>query len=70
MVVANLLGPLLLRVARDGLSGAERPRTLIAGGLLRAEAGDVGRALAAGFGLREAQRRHAGEWAALLLTEG
>ena len=69
-VVANLLGPLLLRMARDGLSGGERPRTLIAGGLLRAEAGDVARALAAGFGLREAQRRHSGEWAALLLTDG
>jgi ribosomal protein L11 methyltransferase len=67
-VVANLLGPLLLRVARDGLAGGERPRAVIAGGLLRAEAGDVGRALATGFGLREAQRRHSGEWAALLLT--
>jgi ribosomal protein L11 methyltransferase len=69
-VAANLLGPLLLRVARDGLSGGERPRALIAGGVLRAEAGDVARALAAGFGLREAQRRHSGEWAALLLTDG
>ena len=50
-------------------AGGERPRTLIAGGLLRAEAGDVGQALAAGFGLQEAQRRHSGELAALLLTE-
>jgi ribosomal protein L11 methyltransferase len=69
-VVANLLGPLLLRVARDGLAGAEQPRSLIASGLLRAEASEVARALAAGFGLGEVQRRHSGEWAALLLTEG
>ena len=67
--MANLLRPLLLRVARDGLRGGERPRALVASGLLRAEAGDVGRALAAGFGLREAARRHSGEWAALLLTD-
>jgi ribosomal protein L11 methyltransferase len=66
-VVANLLGPLLRRVARDGLRG-EPPRALVAGGLLATEAGDVGRALAAGLGLREAQRRHSGEWAALLLV--
>jgi ribosomal protein L11 methyltransferase len=66
-VVANLLGPLLRHVARDGLRG-ERPRALIAGGLLATEAGDVADALAAGFGLREAQRRHSGEWAALLMT--
>jgi ribosomal protein L11 methyltransferase len=67
-VVANLLGPLLRRVARDGLAGGERPRALVASGLLRAETGDVGAALAAGLGLREAQRRHSGEWAALLLV--
>ena len=66
-VVANLLGPLLRHVARNGLRG-ERPRVLIASGLLATEAGDVADALAAGFGLREAQRRHSGEWAALLLT--
>ena len=48
-VVANLLGPLLRRVARDGLRG-ERPRALIASGLLAIEAGDVADALAAGFG--------------------
>jgi ribosomal protein L11 methyltransferase len=69
MVVANLLGAAPAPGRPRRAPGAERPRTLIAGGLLRAEAGDVGRALAAGFGLREAQRRHAGEWAALLLTE-
>jgi ribosomal protein L11 methyltransferase len=65
-VLANLLRPLLLRVADDGLVG-DRPRTIIAGGLLREQADDVSAALSARFGLREAQRRHTGEWAALLL---
>jgi ribosomal protein L11 methyltransferase len=66
-VVANLLGPLLLRIARDGLTG-EQPRAFVAGGLLAEEADAVAAALAARFGLAEASRRHGGEWAALLLT--
>jgi ribosomal protein L11 methyltransferase len=67
-VLANLLRPLLLRVAADGLAGDDRPRAIIAGGVLRDEADEVSAALAARFGLREAQRRREGEWAALLLV--
>lgn len=62
-IAANLLRPLLLRVA-EALT--EPPRALIASGLLRAEAGEVATAFAA-IGLRERERREAGEWAALLL---
>jgi ribosomal protein L11 methyltransferase len=66
-VLANLLRPLLLRVAADGLAGDARPRAIIASGLLREEAGEVSGALTARFGLSESQRRHKGNWAALLL---
>jgi ribosomal protein L11 methyltransferase len=65
-VVANLLRPLLLRVAADGFAEATRPDALVAGGLLAHEAD----AVAAAFGrrgLREDGRRTEGEWAALLL---
>jgi ribosomal protein L11 methyltransferase len=64
-VVANLVRPLLLDIA-----GAMRrpPQRLIVSGLLRAEADEVGAAFAR-HGLREAARRHGGEWAALLLSE-
>jgi ribosomal protein L11 methyltransferase len=65
-VVANLLRPLLLRLADDGLAG-DPPQAIIAGGLLREQADEVSAALTARFGLREAQRRHTGQWAALLL---
>jgi len=65
LVLANLLRPLLLRVARDGFSG-EQPRTLIASGLLRHEADEVAAAFV-GFGLREERRLEGGDWAALLL---
>jgi ribosomal protein L11 methyltransferase len=65
-VVANLLRPLLLHVARAGFAG-EPPRTLVASGLLAHEADEVAAAFAA-HGLREAQRRHGGEWAALALV--
>jgi ribosomal protein L11 methyltransferase len=64
-VVANLLRPLLLHVAATGFAG-EPPRVLVASGLLAQEAGEVAAAFAA-HGLREAKRRHGGEWAALLL---
>jgi ribosomal protein L11 methyltransferase len=66
-VVANLLAPLLLRLADDGLSGSP-PRALVAGGLLAYEVDAVSGALASGFGLRETARRREGEWAAALLT--
>ncbi len=67
-VLANLLPPLLLRIARDGFAGGDAPRTLIASGLLAEEADEVGAALCAATGLVETGRRTGGEWAALLLT--
>lgn len=68
-VLANLLRPLLLDYARRlaEQSDAERPRTLIASGLLVHEADEIAAAFAA-HGLREQARRERGEWAALLLT--
>ena len=65
-VLANLLRPLLLQVARAGFDG-EVPRALVASGLLAHEADAVAAAFA-GHGLQEADRRHGGEWAALLLV--
>jgi ribosomal protein L11 methyltransferase len=63
-VCANLVRPLLLDVA----ARLERPPArLIASGLARAEAGEVAAAFAS-RGLREAARRSAGDWSALLLT--
>jgi ribosomal protein L11 methyltransferase len=63
-VVANLMRPLLLDVARL----LERaPERLIVSGLLREEADEVAAAFAA-HGLVERDRRFGGEWAALLLT--
>jgi ribosomal protein L11 methyltransferase len=64
-VLANLLRPLLLRVAADGFAGAT-PEVLIASGLLAHEGDEVAAAFAR-HGLREAQRRRDGEWVALLL---
>jgi ribosomal protein L11 methyltransferase len=69
-VLANLLRPLLLRLARDGFADGEVPRTLIASGLLAGEADEVAAAFAASMGLRETDRRRGGEWAALLLCSG
>ena len=65
-VLANLLGPLLRRVAADGFAGPV-PRALIASGLLVAEADAIAAAFAA-HGLAETGRRSEGEWAALLLV--
>jgi len=65
-VVANLVRPLLLDVA--GLM-TRPPRTLIASGLLREEAGEVAAAFAR-HGLRETDRRSGGEWSALRLDAG
>jgi ribosomal protein L11 methyltransferase len=65
-VLANLLRPLLLRVAADGFADEAVPDVLIASGLLAHEGDEVAAAFA-GHGLREAQRRAGGEWIALLL---
>ncbi len=66
-VLANLLCPLLLHVAREGFAGGAVPRTLVASGLLAHEADEVAAAFAFSMDLRETDRRHGGEWAALLL---
>ena len=63
-VLANLIRPLLLDVAGRMTRPPER---LVVSGLLRAEADAVAAAFAA-HGLREAERRHGGEWSALLLA--
>lgn len=67
LVLANLLRPLLLRVARDGFAGGVVPDRLVTSGLLRHEADEVAAAFHAEMGLRETDRREGGEWAALLL---
>lgn len=66
-VLANLLRPLLLRVASDGFAGGT-PSTLVASGLLVAEGDEVAAAFAR-LGLREVERREQGEWIALILRE-
>lgn len=66
VVAANLLRPLLLKVAETGFA-PEPPRALVASGLLRSEADEVAAAFER-HGLREADRRELGDWAALLLT--
>jgi ribosomal protein L11 methyltransferase len=65
VALANLLRPLLLRVAADGFAGSA-PDVLVAGGLLAHEGDEVAGAFAR-CGLREAGRRDGGEWVALLL---
>jgi ribosomal protein L11 methyltransferase len=65
LVLANLLRPLLLRVAQDGFAG-EAPRTLVASGLLAHEGDEVAAAFAR-HGLREVARRRGGDWVALAL---
>jgi ribosomal protein L11 methyltransferase len=68
VVLANLLGPLLLRLAGEGFDpGGERPAALVASGLLVDEADGVAAAFAP-LGLAERDRRADGEWAALLLA--
>lgn len=64
-VVANLLRPLLLTVARAGFRG-DAPDRLIISGLLREQADEVAAAFAP-HGLHETTRRTGGEWAAVLL---
>jgi ribosomal protein L11 methyltransferase len=65
LVLANLLRPLLLCVARAGFDG-EPPQTLIASGLLSHEADEIAAAFE-GHGLHEVGRRESAEWAALML---
>ncbi|HEY2202668.1 MAG TPA: hypothetical protein VGH56_12335, partial [Solirubrobacteraceae bacterium] len=65
VVVANLLGPLLLDLAR-GMPCA--PSQLLAGGLLRDQVDEVVGAFGERLGLRERERRVSGEWAAVWLT--
>jgi ribosomal protein L11 methyltransferase len=70
LVLANLLGPLLLRLAEEGFArgpGGAAPRALVASGLLTTEADGVAAAFAR-RGLHERTRRTDGEWAALLLA--
>jgi ribosomal protein L11 methyltransferase len=66
LVLANLLRPLLLCVARAGFALGAVPATLIASGLLAHEADEVAAAFAR-HGLVEADRRQSAEWAALVL---
>jgi ribosomal protein L11 methyltransferase len=66
LVLANLLRPLLLCVARAGFQANAVPQTLVASGLLAHEADEVAAAFAR-HGLVEAERRQSGEWAALVL---
>jgi ribosomal protein L11 methyltransferase len=65
-VVANLLRPLLLEVARNGFAD-ERPEALVASGLLRHEADEVAAAFAT-HDLVERRRTSLGDWSALLLA--
>jgi len=65
-VAANLVRPLLAAVAAAGFDG-EPPRVLVASGLLHEEADAIAAAFEA-HGLRERDRRHSGEWAALTLV--
>ena len=64
-VIANLLGPLLLELART-MPGA--PAHLVAGGLLPEQCEQTVGAFAARLGMRERERRRCGQWAALWLT--
>lgn len=66
LVVANLLRPLLLAMARSGFSGPG-PKLLIASGLLRREADEVGEALCSSLGMAAERRLDDGDWSALLL---
>ncbi len=64
VVVANLLHPLLLELARTMHSA---PTHLIAGGLLRDEVDDLARAFGEALDLRERERRESGGWATVWL---
>lgn len=64
-VLANLLKPLLLDLAR---SIEHAPDDLIVGGLLTEQVDEVVEAFQERFGLRERERRTSGEWAAAWLV--
>ncbi len=65
VIVANLLRPLLLDLAR-GMTRA--PAHLLAGGLLREQVDEVVEAFGERLGMRERERRECGEWAVLWLV--
>jgi ribosomal protein L11 methyltransferase len=65
VVVANLLRPLLLDLAREM---PHAPAHLLAGGLLKEQVDEVGRAFAGRLGMRERERRERGEWAVVWLV--
>ena len=65
VVVANLLLPLLLELARTMPCA---PAHLLAGGLLEDEVDEVARAFGDRLGLRTLERRHSSGWAAVWLT--
>jgi ribosomal protein L11 methyltransferase len=67
VIVANLLPPLLLELAR-GMSHA--PAHLLAGGLLAEQADEVVGAFGESLGMRERERRERGEWAVVWLARG
>jgi ribosomal protein L11 methyltransferase len=64
-ITANLLRPLLLDLAE---AMSEPPALLIASGLLREQADEVAERFAERHGMTERDRRHDGEWSALLLA--
>lgn len=68
LVLANLLRPLLLRVASDGFADPQ-PHAIVASGLLAHEVDGVVGAFA-GLGFAESERRTSGDWAAVLLRRG
>ncbi len=67
LVMANLLLPLLLDLARSGFD-PHPPQLMIASGLLIEQADQVAEAFSLSHGLCEQDRRISGEWAALLLA--
>ena len=65
VVLANLLLPLLLELSR---TITERPRELVASGLLREQADEVAEVFLTRFQLHERRRLQRGEWTALWLS--
>jgi ribosomal protein L11 methyltransferase len=67
VVMANLLRPLLLDLAR---AMPRAPAHLLAGGLLAEQVDEVVEAFGERLGMREHERRERGEWAVVWLTSG
>jgi ribosomal protein L11 methyltransferase len=65
VILANLLRPLLLDLAR---ALPDAPAHLLASGLLGHEVDEIVHAFGASSGLRERERRQSGEWAAVWLS--